>query len=83
MRVQNNYMASIYQNVIWQRNSDTVLEYTNLVMKEGLTVEEIVDLRNVKIQEVNHIFSILKNKNPELHAQVEKTLQVNEKKGKG
>lgn len=82
MRIQN-HMTSVYQNAIWQRNSDTVLEYTNLVMQEGLTVKEIADLRNVKIQEVNHIFSILKNKNPDLHAQVEKTLQVNEKKGEG
>ena len=65
---------AVYQQVIWQQKISSIFDYTNLIIKKGLTVEEVAKERNVSVDEVKSILNVLKFNNPMLYAQVKSKL---------
>ena len=69
-----NSRYAVYRETMWQQKSSCIFDYTNLIVKQGMTVEEVAEKRNVPVSEVNSVLHVLKSNNPLLYEQVESQL---------
>ncbi len=59
---------------MWQRESNRVLNYINLILKKDLTEEQVAQECRVSVVDVKHKLNLLKNFSPMLYEQVQKKL---------
>ena len=65
----------VYQKAMWQQKSASIFDYTNLIIKKGLTIKEVADKRGVPVDEVKSALNFLKTNNPMLYSQVKAELK--------
>lgn len=63
-----------YQKTMWLYKLDSVLNYTNLIIKDGLNIEEVAKRRNVSVDEVNSVLNVLRINNLMLYEQIQEKL---------
>ena len=63
-----------YQKMMWLCKLDSVFDYTNLIIKDGLNIEEVAKRRNVSVDEVNSVLNVLKINSPILYEQIQEKL---------